>query len=202
MRRSACSLLLVLLVSGLAACAGSRVEDSWTDPSVAGRPLGLHKVATIAMLQEGALRRVAEDDLARAIGQSADILTVPSYRLLRADQLDDFAQVRAALAAEGCDGAMVVEVVDTQQRIRSTPGLSTAWGGPAWGRFGWGVVYDVGEIRSDTIVRVQTNVYAVADGKLLWSATSRSINPDDVSDLIRDVVRDAGGALREQGLLP
>lgn len=188
----------------LFACATSHVEDSWTDPDVVGGRLGLRKVAAIAMFDEGAMRRVAEDGLARAIDEGGEetgsgVDAVPSYTLLDAEVLRDPDRVRSELASAGFDGAVVVKVVDARERISTTPSVRTGWG--YYGR-GWGVLYDTGSVRSDTVVRVQTNIYSVAGrGKLLWSGTTKTYNPRDVSDLIGDVTRDVGRELRKQGLI-
>jgi hypothetical protein len=196
--RAAGSVALALAVLG--GCA-STVEDTWTDPSLAGKRLDFRKVATIALLREGALRRVAEDELARAIQMRSSeaggaVEAVASYTVLEANELSDAARLRTKLTGSGFDGAVVVSVVDSQQRVTATPGIaSTRWGyGGAW------MIHDT-DIRTDTILRVQTNIYSIADGKLVWSGTSRTLNPRDVKDLIDDVVRDVGGALREQGLV-
>jgi hypothetical protein len=200
--RIASAIVLAGVAAALLAGCASTVEDSWTDPSVAGQRLGFQKVATVALLQEGALRRVAEDELARAIEMRASaaggaVVAVPSYTLLAVADLADAQGARAKLAEAGFDGAVIVSVVDSQQRVTSTPGVSTmgrGWGGGAW------MIHDT-QVRTDTIVRVQTNIYSVAEGRLLWSGTSRTLNPRDVRGLIDDVVRDVGGALREQGLV-
>jgi hypothetical protein len=197
MQRIARTWLLALATLAFAACA-SPVEDSWTDPAAAGRPLDLRRVAAIARLEDGALRRVAEDELVRAIEKGgSQVAAVASYTVLRPEDLASADAVRSKLAASGFDGAVVVQVVDSRERITSTPGV-----GPGWGRYGaWGGMYSTPTIRTDTIVRVQTNIYAVEGARLLWSGTTRTLNPRDVSDLIDDVVRDVGKELRRQGLI-
>jgi hypothetical protein len=71
-----------------------------------------------------------------------------------------------------------------------------------WGYYGRrGVIYDPGSVRSDTIVRIQTNIYRIHDGKLLWSGVSRTMNPRNVEGLAKDVFRDVVGGLRDDGLL-
>lgn len=199
--------LLAVAATLLLACASSRVENVWTAPELEGRRLGLRKVATVAMLQEGALRRVAEDALARAIRESGPeegggTEAVPSYTLLDADTLDDTDETQSRLARAGFDGAVVLSVVDEKQRVTSTPGMRAGWG--YYGR--WGVGYDTASIRTDTVVRVQTSIYSVGSGEgageLLWSGVTRTLNPRDVEDFVDDVARDVGHQLREQGLVP
>lgn len=191
---AAIPVILAILANG---CASPGVETSWTDPGAAGRPLAFQRIATIAMFQDGVLRRVAEDELARAIQAGpSGIEAVPSYRTLSTSALPSADGVRTALQSAGFDGAVVVRVIDSQERVTVTPGIQ-GWGyGPRWG-----TLYDPGSVRTDTIVQVETSIYSVADGKLLWSGASRTYNPRDVSDLVDDVVRDVGSTLREQGLI-
>ncbi len=200
----ASSLVAALLTAlwlggGLVACATSRVENTWTDPAAVGKPFDFHKVAAVALLQDGALRRVAEDELARAIREGAEgksgVEAVPSYTLLDSQDLADSERARAKLAAAGFDGAAVVSVLDSQQRVEYVPGT------PSYGYgYGW-TLYDPGYMRTDTVVFVQTNIYDVADKKLLWSGTTKNYNPKDVKDLIDDTTRDVGAALRKEGLI-
>lgn len=202
MRRSHRRSAWLWLAIPLVACATTSIEDIWVDPEQQGRPLDLQKVATIGMLEEGALRRVAEDELARAIregrSEGSTVEAAPSYTVVDSATLDDTERTRAALAAAGFDGAVVLSIVDQTQRVTATP---SAYGG--WGYYGrWGMAYDTGSVRTDTIVRVQTSIYSVKDAKLLWSGTSRTYNPRDIADLVDDVARDVGRALRKQGLVP
>lgn len=190
-----------LLAALLVVSCASPVENVWTDPSIQGKSFGFRRVATVAMLPEGGMRRVAEEELARAIEAGpGDVEAVPSYEFVYASELTDAERVRSRLEAAGFDGIAVVSVVEKRERITSTPGVATGWGtyGPGWR----GAVFDTGSVRSDTIVRVQTNIYAADGGKLLWSGTSSTMNPRDVEDLVDDVVHDVGGALRDQGLVP
>jgi hypothetical protein len=75
--------------------------------------------------------------------------------------------------------------------------------GTVWGYYGARtVVYDPGYVRTDTILRVETTLYRVSDGTLLWTGISRALNPRGVTDLVRDVAKSVGEELREQGLIP
>ena len=54
----------------------------------------------------------------------------------------------------------------------------------------------------DRIVRIETSVYSIAQGRLLWSGVSRTLNPDDFGELVEGVIRAVGAELEAQGLLP
>ena len=93
----------------------------------------------------------------------------------------------------------MMSFVSAQEKVTVTPPTY----GTAWGYYGGqAIIYDPGYVRSDTILRVETTIYRVSDAKLLWTGISRAQNPKDVPDLVRDVAKSVGDALRSQGLLP
>jgi hypothetical protein len=194
--------LLALWVSGSLACA-SHVESAWRDPGTTADSLRFRELLVVAMAREGAMRRAAEDALVNSLrqssrGQSGELSVTPSYQVLEQSELSDVARARAKVEAKGYDGAVIVSFVSSQERISVDPGMAA----PMWGYYGrHGMIYDPGSVRSDTIVRIQTNIYRVADGKLLWSGVSRTMNPRSVQSLANDVFKDVVGALREEGLL-
>jgi hypothetical protein len=203
MSRSASCGILGLVLAGSLACA-SQVETSWRDPSTTADSLRFHKLLVVAMAQEGAMRRSAEDALVRALSeaprvQSGQLQVTPSYEVLEQAELGDVDRARAKVEAQGYDGMVITSFVSSEERVSVDPGSYA----PMWGYYGRrGVLYDPGSVRSDTIIRVQTNIYSVADGKLLWSGVSRTMNPRSVESLAKDVFRDVVGTLRKQGLLP
>lgn len=195
-------LFCALLCPALLGCA-SALESSWRDPATTADSLRFKNVLVVAMARDGSTRRAAEDDLAQALeagprGQAGQLSATQSYLVMEDSQLGDADRTRVMVNAKGYDGLVLLSVLPSQQRISVDPPMHT----PMWGYYGRvGMVYDPGTVRSDTIVRIQTNIYSVSDGKLLWSGISRTTNPRDVHSVIEDVVRDVGHALREQGLL-
>ena len=192
------------LTAVLLACATSHVEDVWRDPGTTADSLRFRELLVVAMVKDGALRRTAEDELVRALqegerSKSGAMLITPSYQVLDAADLDDVSSARKKVEAKGFDGAVLVSMVSAQERVTVDPAAYA----PMWGYYGRrGMIYDPGSVRSDTIVRIQTNIYSVAQGKLLWSGVSRTMNPRNVQHLVSDVVKDVVGELRKEGLLP
>jgi hypothetical protein len=195
--------VLCLLVTASLGCA-SHVESSWRDPGTTADSLRFRELIVVAMAREGAMRRAAEDALVQSLresprGQSGELRITPSYEVLDQSELSDVKRARAKVEAKGYDGAVIVSFVSAQERLSVDPAMHTGM----WGYYGRrGMIYDPGSVRSDTIVRIQTNIYRVADGKLLWSGVSRTMNPRNVDSLANDVFRDVVGSLRDEGLLP
>ena len=188
----------------LAACATARVETSWKDPAVGPSDFAFEKVLVMVRVTDGAARRVGEDELVRFLksgprGQAGELTADASYRMLDDRDLADRQKARALVEAQGFDGLVLMSFVSSQEKVTVQPPSY----GTAWGYYGARpIVYDPGYVRTDTILRVETTIYRVADGKLLWTGISRALNPKDVKDLVRDVAESVGDELRSQGLIP
>jgi hypothetical protein len=113
--------------------------------------------------------------------------------------LADPQKARALVEAQGFDGLVMMSFVSSQQQVTVQP----ASYGTVWGYYGArAIVYDPGYVRTDTILRVETTIYRITDGKLLWTGISRALNPSNVGDLVRDVAKSVGEELRGKGLIP
>lgn len=181
-------------------CATTRIETQWKDPAATPADLAFRKVIALAQVEEQSVRRAAEDELARVLAarpraQARGMEVRPAYPLIPDGELRDVAAMRAKVEAAGFDGAVVMRLVSDQERVRYVPGHYETM----WGRV---VSYDPGYTTVERIVRVETSVYSIAQGKLLWSGVSRTLNPNDLGDLVDDVVEAVGAELEEQGLLP
>jgi hypothetical protein len=161
------------------------------------------KVATVAMIEQTASRRAAEDAIAReltALGATG----VPMYTIYADEGPTDEPAARAALEREGYTGLVVFRPVGTAQEIVSTPAYggsaySTYWGG--YYGHGWGMPWYGAEIRTYTIVSVETLVYSLRQNKLVWGGQSTTTNPSSVDRLVHDTASKVAKELERQGLL-
>ncbi|MGH9463987.1 MAG: hypothetical protein ACRD1X_22530, partial [Vicinamibacteria bacterium] len=97
------------------------------------------------------------------------------------------------------DGAVVMQVVSSEKELTYSSG-SSWYGAPYYGSFygywgyGWGMAYDPGYLRTDTIVMVETLIYSVTEDKLLWAGRSKTTNPSNLRDFIQEL---SDGAVKE-----
>jgi protein-S-isoprenylcysteine O-methyltransferase Ste14 len=193
------AILLVGLVAGPLACASTRIETQWKDASVGPADFAFQKMVALAQVHDGTTRRVAEDELVRVLGsspraQARGMQVRPAYSLIAVEELDDVAELRRKVEGAGFDGAVVLRLVSDRERVEYVPGhYEVMWGAA--------VRYDPGYTRVDRIVRIETSVYSIAQGRLLWSGVSRTLNPHDLPDLVEDVIRASAAELERQGLL-
>ena len=129
---------------------------------------------------------------------------VAAYTIVPSELRADADAARAKLKAAGVNGAVMMRVVGKDQEIYYTPGMATPAGyggfGPYWG-YGWNSVYSPGYLSTDTIISVETLVYSLTDDKLLWASTSRTTNPGNLDQLIREVADATANEMAKQGLL-
>ena len=57
------------------------------------------------------------------------------------------------------------------------------------------------DIRTNTIVTIETLIYSFRQNKLVWGSQSRTTNPRDVDKVIRKLATDVAKALQEEGLI-
>jgi hypothetical protein len=123
----------------------------------------------------------------------------------------DEAEVRDALEAAGFEGVVVMRPVATTQEVVSSPSsfrephYGGFWGG--YYLYGWGspwrmAAYGPIDVRTNTIVSVETLVYSLRQNKLVWGGQSETTNPPNVGRLIENTARRAARELHRQGLLP
>ena len=128
------------------------------------------------------------------------------YTLL-ADAVPDEAKARAAAEQAGIVGVVVLRPVRIDKEISSRP---VTYSGPMYGGFwggyfghGFGAPWSVsgGEIRTDTIVVVETLVYSLSQNKLVWGGQSKTTNPASVDRLIANAAKQVADELERQGLI-
>lgn len=197
--------LLGALALGAAACATTNFISTWTEPTA--QPLDrTKKVATVMMSTRDALRRSAEVAMATEIRRRG-AEAIESYTLLPGESARDTARARQVLAEQGVDAVLVMRVVGKDQQISYTPGTSMYVGGPYYGStwgywgYGWGAAYSPGYMQTDQIVTVESLVYSVSQGKLLWAGQSETTNPEDLESFVNELVSAVGAELRKKGII-
>src|SRR5262249_24054826 len=128
-------LRLALIGLALAACAGPRtsVEIAWTAPNAPEMPL--HRVVTLFVSRDVALRRPAEDEMARQL-EMRGVEATPAYQLLSRDDLSTLNAAKAKLRAQGYDGVVTMRMVGSEQTLNYVPQSFDAywtWASPYFG---------------------------------------------------------------------
>jgi hypothetical protein len=188
----------------LSGCATGLVS-SWKAPDAEPFRLRGEKVAAVVMASDQTTRRAGEDALARELTLRGTE-GIPMYTLL-ADAHPDETKARAAAEQAGIVGVVVLRPVRVDKELSSMP---ATYSGPTYGGFwggyyglGWGAPWSLrgGEIRTDTIISVETLVYSLPQNRLVWGGQSKTKNPSNLDRLIEDTAKQVADELVRQGLI-
>jgi hypothetical protein len=196
------SLSVLALLVGLAACSGTRLSDVWRDPQYSGEPF--HQVAVFVLGSNPAVRRLVEDEVVRRLPMNTR--GIGGYGLVPDAERGDVEKAVERLRAGGYDGAMIARLVGVDGPTPwATGSLKQV---PVSYRTLSNYYVNATEegerssgLSTPTVVRVQMNVYAVASQALVWSAASRTFNPEETRDVAGDVAKVAVEELQKAGLL-
>ena len=192
-------LTVVFALIGGACIAPTNLTAVWKAPDAAA--VKFQKVIVAAQTPDETRRRNIESYLAKRLSNAS-----PSYSVLAADEVKSADKAKAKIVAGGFDGAVIVRYVGVTQQTTYVPGTSY-WGGAPYGSmygywgYGWGAVYDPGYLVTDTVVSLETNVYAVASDALIWSSRSETISPGSIDELMESVVEATVKEMKRQKVL-
>jgi hypothetical protein len=197
--------VLVLVVLGAlhgTALAGTTFTSTWRAPEATGVSFAGQKVVALVISADENLRISGEEGLVREI-TGLGIQGVAAYRVIPKEELQDPEKARGWFERSQAAGVVAMRPVSADKERTYVPGT---WASPSysslWGYYGygWGAVYSPGYVKEDTRVVIETLIYRVADGKLLWAGLSESTNPKSTAKLLKDLVEEAVKEMRKQGL--
>lgn len=190
---------------GVACAAGTRVQSSWSNPTVTPTPL--RHILAIAITKDPGRRQMMEEAMASEIVEEAPgVEAMPSRSILSDTEIADEARVRDHLAQTKFDGAIVMRITDVERRDVFVPGRTAVV--PVYYRTFWGyyrywapISYEPAYVEQTKTVQVETQVYAMPRGELVYSAISRTLNPSSAADLAERVASVVTKELRERGFV-
>lgn len=176
----------------LVACGPStKITKSWTDPSFTpAEAQSYQKVLVMGLLKDESTRRIAEDKMVAAF---KNVTAVQSYSYLQPGDTVR-SEVEDRLKKDGFDGVVVMRLADVDKSVSYVPG--TGYGG--W----YGYRYATpGYYQEDKTFYVETNFYSLRSGKLLWSGTTSSLNPNKLDGTVSDIIATLKGQLQKEKLI-
>lgn len=199
----------VVLTVFLAACASTSVVSQWRDPEFQGAPL--KKILVYIAAGDDATRRMVEDRLASSFPKGT--LGVPSYTLFpEAKEINaqNEKKLGARLAQEGFDGALTARLASEDKenvyvppQIFMTPAMMGPYGSfYGYHSYAFSSAYAApGYTYQQAKYFIETILYEIPGGKMMWTMTTESVNPDSRQQLIDEVTGLIDGELKKQGLI-
>ena len=183
--------ILVLSSLALGACVNStQMLATWKDPSA--QPLAPRRTVAVFMSKEAGIRRMVEDKLAAKLPGG-----VASYKILSDSELTTVEDTRAKLVDAGFDAAVVMRLIGTTAEVKEV-GYQRDFAG-YWGY--WGTAYDPAYYSTETLYSVESTLYSLQSGKMVWMGRSQTTDPKNSNKLADYSVNFAIKNMEKSGVL-
>jgi hypothetical protein len=194
-------LLFILGVSAFIGCGPStQMVKSWHEPSSTLTSTSVEKILVLGMVKDEASRRIVEDNLVKRLSGKA----VASYGLLPIDIVkgankDD---LENKLKQGGFTHVLLVRLADVEKETSYVPGTQPM---PFYG--GYGLYYGYGAAMygtpgyytEDKNYFVETAVYSINPNKLLWTGTTKTVNPSKMDKTVNEIADAVSLKMKEDG---
>ena len=199
------TLVTGLLLADLAVWGGVKFKKTWKNPEAQPTSWQGQRIAAFVITFERAVRQDAEINLARELTEGGAV-GVAGHTLVPLEMFrKDPDGARKKLESEGITGAVVMRVVSSDQEASYSPGSAHYVSGfypTFYGYWGYGVatLYTPGHMSANQVVFIETRLYSVTKDQMLWSGTSKTVNPKNVEKFIHKLVNAVGKQIRKAGL--
>ena len=191
-------ILSVLVSAALVSCGPStKIEKTWMEPGASVTPGANNKTMVIALVKDETSRRVIEDQLAKRIGANA----TSSYTMLPNGSTED--QLKQKLTEGNYTHVLLMRLADVEKETSYVPGTTTAFYG-GYGRYygyGAGMYGTPGYYTTDKNYFVETTVYGINPDKLLWTATTKTVNPSKMEKTVNEIADAVSEKMKKDGFL-
>ena len=186
--------LLALALAGATALADVKFTSTFAAPEARGVSFKGRKVAALVISDDMSLRMSGEEALAKELTERG-IQGSAAYRQIPTEELKKSPDAaKAWFARDAVAGVVALRPVSQDKVKRYTPDIwATPYYSTLWGYYpyGWTTVYVAGSAAVDTVIVVESLIFDVSTGKLLWGGVSETTNPKSLQNLVADIVKEA-----------
>lgn len=207
--------MLVLMILILAACTSTSLTRLWKDTTYSERPLGSVMVLGVAKQNDVSQRF---EDLFVSAFQKKGVTAVAAYKIipessqLTKENLKEYKDIIKKTAEKNHLKAVLithlVRVTEEEEDLKAHKW--DAEPSTSYRDMGAYSIIVYRDVRSPSppnrpvtrqYVRLRTHIYDTASEKLIWSASSQSVDPDSVETIIRELIELIIKQLRVDGFI-
>jgi hypothetical protein len=193
-------LLIILGFISLIGCGPStEIVKSWRDPASMISETGTQKILILGLVKDESSRRIVEDNLVKRMnGKGVASYTIITEEMVKAAKED---HLEEELSKGGFTHVLLVRLADIEKETSYVPGTTTGYYG-GYGRFygyGAGMYSTPGYYQEDKNYYVETAVYSINPNKLLWTGTTKTVNPSKMDKTINEIADVVGDKMRKDG---
>ena len=198
--------IFIVLFFLLAGCSSTSLVNRWNDPEYKGPPL--QKILVIGIIKDDIKRRSFEQEFTKLISGQG-LTGIASYTLLPDLQsADEKSEVLAVVEKVGADGVMVVTLQGVSKEKRDVPPSvdyvpTMGYGYGMYGYYGMRhtAVYNPGYTVTDTVVRMDTKLFAVSTEKMIWAGKTESFNASSSAAIVSELEKLVISDMKKSGVV-
>jgi hypothetical protein len=195
--------ILAVLVF-VAGCASTTLQSEWRDPAYNAGPF--KKIFVIGLsARDVTARRVFEDVMVSKL-MAAGVQAIPEWQYVKGEGQVPESAMSAAVDSAGADAVLMARLVAIDKQIQVNPvvipgpGPGFGWYGPYAGWYsGW---YAYPSVTQYDVVYVETTLFDQKTKRLVWSATSKTVDPASVQQEAPAFADTIIAAMQKAGVLP
>jgi len=196
-------LIVVLFIAGaLVSCGPStKIEKSWREPNATVSKSPSNKVLVLALVKDETSRRVVEDQLVKRFNGGA----TASYTMISTEDLKDTtgAKLNKTIEQGKYTHMLLMRLADIEKETNYVQGTTTGYYG-GYGRYygyGAGMYSSPGYYVEDKNYFVETAVYSFNPDKLLWTGTTKTVNPSKMEKTVNEIADVVSDKMKKDGFL-
>jgi len=195
--------LTIIALFMLTACATTELTKVCKDSAYTGGPI--ESVMVVGVSKKAENRKMFEQFFTQQF-KSNGIKAVSSAAVMPGDNDPNKDKIKGAAQQQGMGTVLVTHLVGVEEDETHHPATFTATPDPnlVFGTYYTGTYryeYRPGYTEQHTKVRLESNLYETKTEKLIWSATSESINPASVDEVIEGLCKEVMKSLRQNNLI-
>lgn len=195
---------VILVLLSISACSSTKLVTRWNDTNYIGPQF--NKVLVIGMIKDDIKRRYYEDEQAKII-RARGGQAVTSYTFIHdLGTVDDKAKIIAIVEQTGVDSVLITALQSIDKEQRTVPARVDYVPTMGYGYYGYyqtsyQAIYQPAYNVTDTIVRLETRLYAAATEDMVWAGTTESFNPDSLDEIIQETADVIISDMKKHGLV-
>jgi hypothetical protein len=194
--------VIIAIALGATVAAKTKFSSVMQSPEAAKVSFSGKKIAALVIDKDDSLRVSGEESLVNELN-ARGMRGVASYRIMPKEELRNTDNARGWYEKSGVQGVVALKVVSNDRYKTITPSTwTTAYYQDYWGYYGqsWGAVFTPGSERIDHFVSIETLIYSLPEGHLLWAGVSLTENVKTSAQVIAEVATVAVKEMNKQGL--
>ena len=196
---------VAMLIFFLVSCASTKLTSVWNDAKYDG---SLHNVMVVGVSENAKKRKVFEDVFVEAFKKNG-VKAISSMDVIPSEAALDKDNIKGAALKHGAEAILVTSLIQAGMSTKHGPrhGAPTRRHYGQYSQFGtyYGMVsmhrnmadYSSRKMR----VSLQNNLYDTDTEKLIWSATSESVEPKTVREIVEQLSGPVMKNLRDSKLI-